>query len=106
IWDGYVPLDGQELSRAMYPSAWEAINAGLVPVEDDAAWLADPKKRASFTKGDGTTTFRVPDLNGKLSDSIKGLHIRGDNGDSARTGKVLRDGAPNITGSVSNMVNI
>ncbi|AXY86122.1 putative collar fiber protein [Escherichia phage vB_EcoM_IME392] len=98
IWDGFVPLDGQELSRAMYPSAWEAINAGLVPVEDDAAWLADPKKRASFTKGDGTSTFRVPDLNGKLGDSIKGLHIRGDNGDSARTGKVLQNGAPNITG--------
>lgn len=100
IWDGFVPLDGQELSRAMYPSAWEAINAGLVPVEDDAAWLADPKKRASFTKGDGTSTFRVPDLNGKLSDSIKGLHVRGDNGDSARTGKVLLNGSPNITGSI------
>ncbi len=98
IWDGFVPLDGQELSRAMYPSAWEAINAGLVPVEDDAAWLADPKKRASFTKGNGTSTFRVPDLNGKLSDSIKGLHIRGDNGDSTRDGKVLQNGAPNITG--------
>ncbi len=105
IWDGFVPLDGQELSRAMYPSAWEAINAGLVPVEDDAAWLADPKKRASFTKGDGTSTFRVPDLNGKLSDSIKGLHIRGDNGDSARTGRVLKDGAPNIAGTMNHTFN-
>lgn len=44
---GYAPLDGQELSRALYPDAWAAIQAGAVPVVTEAEWQTDPLKRGS-----------------------------------------------------------
>lgn len=101
IWDGFAALDGQELSRALYPSAWEAIQADLVPVVDDAAWLADPTKRGSFTKGNGSTTFRVPDFNGVTSGSIKAPFLRGDGGSASDDGTIIKGGVPNITGYAS-----
>lgn len=41
------------------------VAARSLPVVQEAEWLADPLKRGSFTLGDGSTTIRMPDYNGK-----------------------------------------
>ncbi|MCG9094471.1 phage tail protein [Laribacter hongkongensis] len=80
---GYAPLDGQELSRALYPDAWSAIQSGAVPVVTESEWQADPLKRGAWTYGNGTTTFRMPDWNGKSAGSKGALFVRGDGALSA-----------------------
>ncbi|MGL4614696.1 MAG: phage tail protein [Shewanella sp.] len=103
MWNGYVAADGQTLSRALYPDALAAIQAGLVPVCTDAEWLADPAKRGCFTLGDGSTTFRVPDYNGKHADSLGAVFMRGDgkNAHASGAGFIQGDAIRNITGNVS-----
>ena len=89
---GYAPLDGQELSRALYPDAWAAIQAGAVPVVTEAGWLADPSKRGAFTHGDGVSTFRMPDWNGKSAGSKGALFFRGDGaGSTGIPGRIQGD---------------
>ena len=95
---GLIPADGQELSRGLYMDAFTGIEAGFVPLVSDADWLADPSKRASYTTGDGSTTFRVPDYNGKTSGS-KSLFLRGDGESSAPAGSVQEDAIRNMTGA-------
>lgn len=90
---GHVPSDGQILKRVDYPDMWAAISAGKVPVVPDADWLSDPYKRASFTPGDGSTTFRVPDENGKVSGSLGALFQRGDGLNSAGTNGIIQGDA-------------
>lgn len=92
---GYASGDGQTLSRALYPDAFAAIQAGLVPVCSDADWLADPAKRGCFTLGDGSTTFRVPDYNGVQPGSYGPVYLGGGN---VAGGSILRDRIQNITG--------
>ncbi|OVZ93041.1 hypothetical protein CBW54_02895 [Yersinia kristensenii] len=75
---GEGPLDGQLLSRALFPDFFASLVAGDHPIITDAAWLADPYKRASFTLGDGVTTFRLADLNGKSAGSVGRLFLSGD----------------------------
>ncbi len=111
LWGGFVAADGGIFSRILYPDTWAAVNAGLVQVCPESDWVADPTKRHCYTTGDGTTTFRVPDLNGAYrhpsdssKNSIPGLFLRGDNGSDF--GYIQRDAAPNITGQLSNIVNI
>lgn len=95
---GYTAGDGQTLSRALYPDALAAIQAGLVPVCSDAEWLADPTKRGCFTLGDGSTTFRVPDYNGVQPGSYGPVYLGGGSSDG---GGILRDRIQNIAGKVS-----
>lgn len=102
--DGYASYDGQLLNRADFPSLWAKVQSKFVVITD-ADWLADPKKRAAYSSGNGTTTFRMPDLNGFLADSIKGLHLRGDGngtiaGESVLQSTILTDAIRNITGSL------
>lgn len=85
---GYTAGDGQTLSRSLYPDAFAAIQAGLVPVCSDAEWLADPAKRGCFTLGDGSTTFRVPDYNGMQPGSYGPVYL---GGGVAVGGAILRD---------------
>lgn len=75
---GTVPLDGGTYSRATYPDAWALIRDGKVPKVTDAAWLSTASNRGSFTEGDGSTTFRVPDYNGKSASAAGSVFIRGD----------------------------
>ena len=82
---GYAPLDGQELSRALYPDAWSAIQSGAVPVVTESEWQADPLKRGAWTYGNGSTTFRMPDYNGKSPGSKGAVFVRGDGALSAGT---------------------
>ena len=93
MWEGHVASDGQLLNRVDYPDAWAAISNGKVPVVADDVWLADPYKRGSFTAGNGTTTFRVPDYNGKYPGSIGALFQRGDGLNSAGTNGLLQGDA-------------
>ncbi|UWH29762.1 prophage tail fiber N-terminal domain-containing protein [Aeromonas veronii] len=90
---GYAAGDGQTLSRSLYPDAFAAIQASLVPVCSDADWLADPAKRGCFTLGDGSTTFRVPDYNGMQPGSYGPVYLGGGNSVS---GLILQDRIQNI----------
>lgn len=94
---GYAAGDGQTLSRALYPDALAAIQAGLVPVCTDAEWLADPAKRGCYTLGDGSATFRVPDYNGMQPGSYGPVYL---GGGSAASGNILRDRMQTLIGKV------
>lgn len=101
--DGYASYDGQLLNRADFPSLWAKVQSKFVVITD-ADWLADPTKRAAYSSGNGTTTFRMPDLNGFLADSIKGLHLRGDGngtiaGETVLQSTILKDAIRDIQGT-------
>lgn len=87
---GQIPADGQTVSRATFPDLAAMVNDGRVPVVSEAAWLSDPLKRASYTAGDGATTIRVPDLNGKFAGSSGAVFLRGDGARSAGTNGVMQ----------------
>lgn len=106
---GHLAADGQLLSRAAYPDLWNAISTGVLQSITDSSWQSTPTGRGSYSTGDGSTTFRMPDLNGVWThptdstlNSIPALFLRGD-GAVANTGSgvgVIRWGAaPNITGA-------
>lgn len=82
---GFVAADGQTLPRATYPDAAAGIIAGNVPTVADATWLSTPLQRGRYTVGDGSTTFRLPDYNGKYSGSLGAVFLRGDGALSAGT---------------------
>lgn len=94
--NGYLPADGQELNRADYPELWAAINAGLLASSTEAVWQANVDRRAKFSTGNGSTTFRMPDLNGGQTGSFKALFLRGDNGLSGGIGSTISSRLPNI----------
>lgn len=99
---GQIPADGQTIPRATFPDVAAMVAAGMVPVVSEADWLADPLKRGCYTLGDGSTTIRVPDLNGKSAGTIGALFLRGDGALSAGgNGSVQRDALQNVTGSMS-----
>lgn len=87
----FAPMDGQFLSRATYPALWAMVSAGGYPLVTEAAWVSDPGARASFSVGDGATTFRMPDLNGK-QDGIGATTVRGDGSYSAGAAGRIQDG--------------
>ena len=87
---GYVAADGQELSRNTFTDAWQGIQARNVPVVAEATWQATPTERGKFTDGDGTTTFRVPDYNGKSSGTLGAVFQRGDGALSAAIAGVIQ----------------
>ncbi|MDH1106749.1 phage tail protein [Pseudomonas otitidis] len=95
---GCAPADGQLLSRALYPDVWAAIRDGKVPKTTEATWSSDPTQRGMFTEGDGSTTFRMPDYNGKAVGSLGALFMRGD-------GALSAGGAGAIQGSRSNSLS-
>lgn len=98
---GYVPADGQILSRALYPDAWMAISAGNVPVVSEAAWATNTN-RGRYTGGNGSTTFRIPDYNGASAGAIGAPFLRADGGVGANAGLIRQDQIQNITGSYNN----
>ncbi|MFY3167375.1 phage tail protein [Achromobacter xylosoxidans] len=98
---GQIPADGQIVTRATFPDLAAMVTEGKVPVVSEADWLADPLKRGSYTLGDGSSTIRVPDLNGMASGSLAAVFLRGDGALSAReNGLIQGDALQNITGSV------
>ena len=87
----FAPMDGQPLSRATYPALWAMVSAGGYPLITDAAWVGYVGARASFSSGDGATTFRMPDLNGKQG-GIGAVTVRGDGTFSAAAPGRMQDG--------------
>ncbi|EFV83899.1 hypothetical protein HMPREF0005_02025 [Achromobacter xylosoxidans C54] len=87
---GQIPADGQTVSRATFPDLAAMVAAGTLPVVPEADWLADPLKRGSFTAGDGSTTIRVPDLNGKSAGAVGAVFLRGDGARSAGSNGLLQ----------------
>lgn len=87
----FAPMDGQFLSRAAYPALWAMVSSGGYPLVTDAAWAGDAGARASFSVGDGATTFRMPDLNGKQG-GIGSTTVRGDGSYSAGAAGRMQDG--------------
>ncbi|AUZ19838.1 hypothetical protein AL509_29625 [Achromobacter xylosoxidans] len=99
---GRIPADGQTISRATFPDLAAMVVAGTVPVVSEADWLADPLKRGSYTLGDGSTTIRMPDLNGKSAGAVGAVFLRGDGALSAgANGVIQRDALQNITGQIN-----
>lgn len=92
--------DGQLLSRADYPELWA--HAQMHSPLADSVWLGDNKNRAKFSTGDGSTTFRVPDLNGTQAGSVENLFGRGSNGyDVVLPGTIFASALPNISGALT-----
>lgn len=73
--DGYLACNGQEVSRTEYAKLFEVIGT-------------------TYGEGDGSTTFKVPELTGKF---LKG---------SSTAGVSENAGLPNITGTLSTWVDI
>lgn len=102
---GFAAADGQTVSRTVYPAAWSMVNAGTVPVVAEATWQSTNTERGKFTTGDGSTTFRLPDYNGKSAGSAGALVMRGDGAKSAGVaGAIQLDALQNITGSTGSAV--
>lgn len=60
--EGYIFMDGQEVSREEYPDLFQwAVDNNLVI--EDADWR-NLKKYGFYTYGDGSTTFRLPNMTG------------------------------------------
>lgn len=90
--------DGQLLSRTANPELWA--HAQMHSPIADATWLTGNDNRAKYSLGDGSTTFRVPDLNGVQSGSVENLYGRGSNGYNISPGTVLSSALPNILGDI------
>lgn len=108
---GYLAASGQIVNRADYPELWSAIEKGLLNSIDDTGWLniagGNHVHRSKFSTGDGSTTFRLPDLNGKVAGSASGIFLGGPSDgipgySSKSSGVTYIQSAPNITGSASN----
>lgn len=104
---GHLPADGQLLKRADYPDVWAAISAGVLNSVTEALWQDSgvsnnpAANRGMYSTGDGSTTFRMPDLNGSQSGSTPNLYLRG-TGSSINdipAGTTSDSAAPNITGN-------
>lgn len=86
---GYLPLDGQKVSRSAYPQLAAMVDADAYPTVSEANWSSNKGK---FVKNTGDGNMRLPDLNGTYG----GLFVRGDGGSGS--GEVRRDQIQNITG--------
>lgn len=92
---GYVPADGQLLNRTSYQAAFAGVSSGVLPVVSETTWLANSTYRGCYTAGNGTTTFRIPDLNGKAAGTLAAPFLRGDGTNS--TGEAGRfQGSDNL----------
>ena len=86
-----LPVDGQLLNRADHPELWTFVSSGGYPMITEADWQSTPLSRGSFSSGNGSTTFRMPDLNGKQVGSIGAVGLRGDGAFSAGESGKLQD---------------
>lgn len=74
---GYIPGDGQTVSRALYTDVTANVVAMMGTITD-ASWVATTTLRGNWATGDGSTTWRVPDLNGKSLSTAGAPFLRGD----------------------------
>lgn len=104
---GWVAADGQLLNRTDYPDLWAAVNTGSFPYVTEAIWVDSTDTvrpyahRAKYSTGNGSSTFRVPDMNGMQSNSIKHLFVSGSSGavNEPSVNQVWLQSSPNASGS-------
>ena len=91
---GSLPMLGGEYSRTTYADLWSFANEQPNYLIDESAWQAlfvsNNGNVPYYSKGDGTTTFRVPSLK---------CWVKGANG-IEEVGSYLEAGLPNITGKL------
>ncbi|PZW65272.1 hypothetical protein F471_03750 [Pseudomonas sp. URMO17WK12:I1] len=87
---GFGPGDGQALQRSLYPDLTKMATRDMLPLATDANWWATPTERGKYTLGDGSTTIRLPDYNGKSEGSLGALFQRGDGALSAAIAGVIQ----------------
>ncbi|EDL8063702.1 hypothetical protein CTA21_16245 [Salmonella enterica] len=109
---GYIAADGQLESRTdpKTKDLWAAVDNKLLLSIDDAGWLnptgVQYLHRAKYSTGNGSTDFRVPDLNGFQPGSLSRIFLAGSSGKSTDwavdgiAGIMAPQSAPNITGSL------
>lgn len=72
---GYLKANGALLNRGDYPLLWAYAQASGNLTASDAAWTTN-KAYGSFSPGDGSTTFRIPDIRGyflRALDDTRGI---------------------------------
>lgn len=91
---GSIPLFGGEYSREVYSDLWSWVQEQAGYLLEESAWqeksAANGGNVPFYSKGNGTTTFRVPSLN---------CWVKGANG-IEEVGSYLSAGLPNITGTI------
>lgn len=97
----YHPADGQLITRASNQGIFSAMQSGELPVCSDAEWLSDPLMRACFTNGDGSTTIRLPDLNGKAAGTVGRVFAGGDGLHAPSSGGIHGDAVRDYSGTIS-----
>jgi len=75
--NGLLQLKGQTVLREDYPRLWAYLNSNIAVntlIVDESAWTSNTGR---YSKGNGTTTFRLPDWRGRyirsLNDSNTGI---------------------------------
>ena len=95
---GWLPLLGGEYSRTTYADLWAWVQTQNGYLLEESAWQAKAVANGGnvpfYSKGDGSTTFRVPALK---------CWVRGANG-LDEIGGYLTAGLPNITGGLNNKI--
>lgn len=75
---GTIKANGTVLQRSQYPRLWAYAQASANLTTTDAEWTGDIDKCGKFSPGDGTTTFRIPDLRGyhlRMLDDSRGVDV-------------------------------
>ena len=92
---GYLALNGQEVNRADYPNLWEWVQQQVGFLVEEGEWQSISSAHngnvGKYSVGNGSTTFRLPNL---------GCWVRGGGtaGTAAGVGGNLDAGLPNIEG--------
>ena len=95
---GYLALNGQEVNREDYPNLWAWVQQQVGFLVEEGEWqsisTAHNGNVGKYSVGNGTTTFRLPNL---------GCWVRGGGtaGTAAGVGGNLDAGLPNIEGTVT-----
>ena len=95
---GYLALNGQEVNREDYPNLWAWVQQQVGFLVEESEWqslsTAHNGNVGKYSVGDGTSTFRLPNL---------GCWVRGggEAGTATGVGGNLDAGLPNITGKIS-----
>lgn len=97
---GSLPMLGGEYSRTTYADLWSFVNEQPNYLIDEDAWQAlfvsNNGNVPYYSKGNGTTTFRLPSLK---------CWVKGANG-IEEVGSYLEAGLPNITGGSSDYADM
>ena len=92
---GWLPLLGGEYSRTAYADLWAWVQTQQGYLIEESAWQAKAAANSGnvpfYSKGDGSTTFRVPSLQAYTKGSKSMDEV----------GTYLNAGLPNITGQTS-----